>query len=497
MTNAGAELTVYDLMAAKAEGKLVLCAKCRVPITTLTDHEGVITYTHGQSYRHHDHEAIPIVVDNTTDYASDCDFCGMRAPMHWTFDGDNVSFPSLKGVDPRTGIPIVQENDLGYRWSACAACGPLVARRELEPLIDRIVTHSRMMRQAPPQDRAQIAARWRDMHGRFLASIHKVDYHGPLVEPARLHPRLMPKIQDGLVRFWTSDAWADSLLKAVGRENSFQFPGLVADRDDVFLLNFPPEQKWPRWMWHRHTEHLTKAVKDSGLYWISSDFTQLSIMAGKDFDKVEISSTDLPSPNGLMIFDQPIGAFQKIEGEVDVVAVSWATVPLGVWINLYFQPEQKQRPDFDVASLRSRVGYLMCPNPGIGLEFDKTFAAPAPDEPDFMLTILAAWFLIAQPGVAEISEAPVDKKLARAAARSGNRLTPVKLVDLRRRPTRNTGATHAGRPLKVRVYRSGHWKNQPYGPKRGLRRHIYVSPYIAGPEGAPLKERPPVVKVLR
>ena len=32
----------------------------------------------------------------------------------------------------------------------------------------------------------------------------------------------------------------------------------------------------------------------------------------------------------------------------------------------------------------------------------------------------------------------------------------------------------------------GHWRNQPWGPGRELRRPVYILPHIKGPDGAPL-----------
>jgi hypothetical protein len=105
-----------------------------------------------------------------------------------------------------------------------------------------------------------------------------------------------------------------------------------------------------------------------------------------------------------------------------------------------------------------------------------------------------------QPGVAEHSTAPVDKKLARSYQRTHNRKLPdVRLVDLRRQPRRPSEPTEEreGRKYRYRVYRRGHWKRQFYGPGRSLRKTIYINSYIAGPEGAPLYERPTTVKVVR
>lgn len=47
----------------------------------------------------------------------------------------------------------------------------------------------------------------------------------------------------------------------------------------------------------------------------------------------------------------------------------------------------------------------------------------------------------------------------------------------------------SGKPLEqawVRTRVSGHWKNQPHGPRNSLRKLIFVAPYWKGPEDAPI-----------
>lgn len=51
-------------------------------------------------------------------------------------------------------------------------------------------------------------------------------------------------------------------------------------------------------------------------------------------------------------------------------------------------------------------------------------------------------------------------------------------------------------PLGHQVLVRGHWRNVPYGQGRALRRHQWIMPYVKGPEGAPLVNRP-LVKTWR
>lgn len=51
-------------------------------------------------------------------------------------------------------------------------------------------------------------------------------------------------------------------------------------------------------------------------------------------------------------------------------------------------------------------------------------------------------------------------------------------------------------PLRHQVLVRGHWRNVPYGQGRALRRHQWIMPYVKGPEGAPVVNRP-LVKTWR
>lgn len=44
-----------------------------------------------------------------------------------------------------------------------------------------------------------------------------------------------------------------------------------------------------------------------------------------------------------------------------------------------------------------------------------------------------------------------------------------------------------GKKLFVQLKVAGHWKKQPYGPERMLRKVIWIQPYWKGPEGSPIK----------
>jgi hypothetical protein len=125
---------------------------------------------------------------------------------------------------------------------------------------------------------------------------------------------------------------------------------------------------------------------------------------------------------------------------------------------------------------------------------------------DMISTLAAAavaWVLIAQGGIIEtVTQTPSKNRAARRRAR--HRKDPeVELVKIRRThrelvdsiQTSVEGDDTAPDADQFRWVVSGHWRNQPFGPKNLLRRPVYIDPYLKGPDGAPVR-RPRRVFVL-
>lgn len=64
----------------------------------------------------------------------------------------------------------------------------------------------------------------------------------------------------------------------------------------------------------------------------------------------------------------------------------------------------------------------------------------------------------------------------------------VRIVQLRKKQIKHDETVHhSDRNYSCQWVVSGHWRNQPHGPSRSLRKLVYVNPYIKGPEDKPLK----------
>lgn len=90
----------------------------------------------------------------------------------------------------------------------------------------------------------------------------------------------------------------------------------------------------------------------------------------------------------------------------------------------------------------------------------------------------------------------VPRPWARRAKRRGLP-SRVNVVRLRRINHTEPGVGHAPVEWSHRWFVKGHWRNQPYGPGRTLHRRIWVSPFIKGPDGAPLVVSEKVYALVR
>ena len=74
----------------------------------------------------------------------------------------------------------------------------------------------------------------------------------------------------------------------------------------------------------------------------------------------------------------------------------------------------------------------------------------------------------------------------RNANRNGIESKDVTVIQLRRTRSPQEGEAEEGGALTVRFVVRGHWRNQWY-PSLGEHRQIWISPYVKGPDGAPLR----------
>lgn len=98
---------------------------------------------------------------------------------------------------------------------------------------------------------------------------------------------------------------------------------------------------------------------------------------------------------------------------------------------------------------------------------------------------LAAFRLAGQGNLADTATERTARPERRRTQRAGLPERDVRVIRLRRGEGGDpTG--ESGREYHHRWVVRGHWRQQPWGPGRQLRRPVWILPHIKGPEGAPL-----------
>lgn len=279
-----------------------------------------------------------------------------------------------------------------------------------------------------------------------------------------LHPRQLPKLRDQTLAHL--DNPASALRANTGGEYS---EGLDA---------------------------LASMLRHGSLYWARQDMTALSMSAGSRLDTAEWDVRARPSESGLIVFEGGVGSISTDGVDVPIEACAWGSFEgeCAVWLLL-----SRRRLVNEITVRETGVQIAveetppLMPVSGFSMETEvpTAMAEIAADAPEAIVrSLAAAWLLMGQPTLVDTSTERPDRAVRKAYARQGRPDPEVTLVDLRRQyvPQDRDGGEgeQGGRRYRHRFVVSGHWRDQPYGPERALRRKTWIPAYIKGPDGAPM-----------
>jgi hypothetical protein len=404
------------------------CDICLAPLNVLDGN-----YIH-PLHRHDDgHQPVPVVSQLLDTIGQTCDFCGDKYPM-WTLRGAGV-----------TVLAVGEQSDLlqnlGETWAACVACTLDIESGHPHRAADRA------LRRAALHNLPEAQSQTRELHQAFLAQR----------QPGRT--------------LITTTAWPES---------TFGARDLPKVRDRLTRLFRGPIELPTRFaLEHMRTER-ADSLDRSQLYWVDRTFTDLAEHAATQLPAVTASRDLPPCDDGLLLWSRPVTARQ-------ITAASWTTGASTIQILLY-RAIGSGLDDQAMQHLRDEVGWL-APMRTIQLHLEQ----PGPDrDANPAAVLLATWLLIAQKA-AETTLADIGKTTRKSYARANRPLPDVRIVHIR--PSTNTSEPTSGltapattgRTHTSRVWVTGHWRNQPYGPGRTLRRPVYIHPFLRGPEDAPIK----------
>ncbi|MER6253658.1 hypothetical protein ABT224_20110 [Streptomyces sp. NPDC001584] len=255
-------------------------------------------------------------------------------------------------------------------------------------------------------------------------------------------------------------------------------------------------------------------LRTAELFYVTADMTALAHHASTSLTDFEMRPEDLPAPVGMLVFEDPPMRYEAV-GDQPIRLITWGPwlghLAIDYWTGTreyldQVTAAQPRRAAPDPAEnerwLRERFAHVAparvaALHPGHGFTYLRTtlIEAGTPDltgTPDGDVALLrliqATWLLMGQ-SLATSERVAADRASRRRIQRLGRDYgTEVRLIRLRRARTER-GTDPAEQP-GTREYQHrwvvrGHWKNQWYA-SRNAHRPIWISPYIAGPEGAPL-----------
>jgi hypothetical protein len=245
------------------------------------------------------------------------------------------------------------------------------------------------------------------------------------------------------------------------------------------------------------------------LDWVSAAMTQLARHAAQSLPSWNLYRHDVPSGCGLMLFEEPMGSYQNSEGrEVEIVAASWGPWdgPGGMWraggvaLSFYSHPAPAlPRGAFEAdgenlvpAQFLAEGLPPVLPDNEAGWPFGDLDFLPSRTEgttAKWAMVLRSAWLLMRQP-LAEQTTERASRPARRRLARDGLPAPDVRVVHIRR-SARQAGQHAAGdsssREYGCQWWVNGHWRTYWCGPGRRRPEDRWISPYVAGPEGKPVR----------
>ncbi|MER5337975.1 hypothetical protein [Micromonospora sp. NPDC002717] len=412
-------------MTAAAREEMA-CRICLSPLNTIGTPP---TYMHPIQLDTDGHEPVPVPVSQLDTVRRTCDFCGDPYPT-WTLLGGEVSAVAIG-----TTGGLVQ--NFGDAWAACATCQTYIDDGSNNKVVDRAAQALGLGKDSQARERIE------QLHLAFLdARVPSRTLITTTAWPATtLAARDLPKVRDRLARFYRGN---DGL------------PGALAATDA--------------------RQQIAVGLDRSRLFWIDSDFTDLAEYAAGKLPDVTISRDLMPSTDGLLVWSRPATSRQ-------ITAASWTANRDG-WQLVNYRTIGGGLDGKPLQRLREHVGWLA---PMSTAQVREQHVLPGDHQ---AAALIATWLLIAQQA-AEVTTAEIDKAVRKTYVRTNRPAPEVRIIRIRAKSTTPTSIRSApgdsGRPQTNRFWVSGHWRNQPYGPGRALRRPVYINPFLRGPDDAPIK----------
>lgn len=312
------------------------------------------------------------------------------------------------------------------------------------------------------------------------------------------HPAEVIDLRRQLVGFWDHDTELSRFVAMQGREAS------------PWSSQWGEEANLAR-IW------FAEQTRSAELYWVSAEMSDLIVATAGSLPDVHAS---LPCPSGLVVFAKPLPGIDSQDGAtIHTAAFMWAPVMIGpiacIGIETFGWRDAMTPRNVDaevvaaqIAEFRQTMPLRLVPTGGsewpnhstleefslnnrMGSLSDTARASILEDR-----RYIGTFWALTEQRLTDKGEEHGDRAVRRRAQRAGLPLKPVRVVTLRQ-------MTREHQPLGTHVDWShrwivnGHWRQQPYGPGRQLRRAVYVAPFVKGPADKPLVIRDTVRALKR
>lgn len=233
----------------------------------------------------------------------------------------------------------------------------------------------------------------------------------------------------------------------------------------------------------------------ASMYWVGSDMCELLFeAAGTVPDETTIDPAVFPASSALVAFERNAeGTDANSGGRIVVSALHWYPVLRSLPATAE-HPAGDPWPEVDIDSytyLGGPIGRLVSIGGSVWpLKVPLSRTGQGGTNADSSVIedrrLLAAFlYLLRSPGICDSSDHVPSRQVRRAAERAGRSVDAVRIINLRR-PDHPSSGNREESNYHHRWIVSGHWRSQPHGPGRSLRRPVWIAPHVKGPDGAPL-----------
>lgn len=216
-------------------------------------------------------------------------------------------------------------------------------------------------------------------------------------------------------------------------------------------------------------------LRRADLYWVSAPMAELTEVGAETVPSFAIQPEDLPSREGLMLFERPVTAVTAPATATDEEAVKVQMDGL-LWVSI-------AGPTGDgVAVFSLYLGNTLYCSPLDVFVLAHGIPVPELGNFDYFRAMRTAWLLMRQP-LAETEDVEPDRASRKRTQRAGYEPKAIRVINLRR-PQGDSSGTGQGNYHHQWIVR-GHWRNH-WHPKRQVHRPVWIAPHVKGPEGAPM-----------